>query len=100
VLAGPSVLLDPDTHAVRSDLADVRLAAYVFAPHYAAPVACRTVAACALRTARADDAPVIGEVAADTVFEVLDLVADRAWGMAPAIGKAGWIDRAALGASA
>ena len=91
--------LDPHTHAVRSDLADVRLAAYVFAPHYAAPVAYRLVAIGRLRAARGGD-EVIGEIAAGETFEVLDLVADCAWGMAPGIGKAGWIDRAALGGPA
>jgi len=93
------VTLDPQTHAVRSDLADVRLAAYVFAPHYAAPVTYRLVAASVV-SAKRNGADVLGEAAEGASFEVLDLVADRAWGMAPGIGKAGWIDRSALGAPA
>ena len=88
--------LDPRTHAVRSDLADVRLAAYVFAPHYAAPVTYRLAAASVISAER-DGANILGEAAAGASFEVLDLVADRAWGMAPGIGKAGWIDRSTLG---
>ncbi|MDF0752810.1 hypothetical protein NLU14_21530, partial [Marinobacter sp. 71-i] len=36
-LKGRSVPIDPRVDAVRRDLADVRLADRVFAPHYAAP---------------------------------------------------------------
>ena len=47
-LTGPSVTLDPRTHAVRGDLADVRLAEQVFAPHYAAPLKARALHAISL----------------------------------------------------
>jgi len=94
------VTLDPATYAVRSDLADIRLAALVFAPHYAAPVAYAVATACPLRAERSPGSAVLGEVPADALFEVLDLVGDGAWGVAPSLGKAGWINRAALGARA
>jgi hypothetical protein len=37
-LTGRSVDLDLRTHAVRRDIADIRLAEHVFAPHYAVPM--------------------------------------------------------------
>ena len=39
-LTGPSISIDPRHNAIRPDLADIRLAEYVFAPHYAAPLPC------------------------------------------------------------
>lgn len=95
-LAGPSISLDPRTHAVRPDLADVRLAARVFAPHYAAPLAQVIRRDVPLRIARPDDAKPIATLAAGTRFEVLEIAGDDAWGIAVAEGLVGYIDRAAL----
>jgi hypothetical protein len=78
----------------------VRLAAQVFAPHYAAPVTHRLGADTVLRAGREADAEVVADLAADEAFEVLDLVADQAWGVAIRAGRVGWIDRSALGAPA
>jgi hypothetical protein len=99
-LTGPSVTLDPLSNAVRRDLADVRLADRVFAPHYAAPVAHRLLRETALHQGREASTSVLATLSADETFEVLDLVADRAWGVAPGAGRVGWIDRQALGAAA
>ncbi|HEX8554660.1 MAG TPA: SH3 domain-containing protein [Sphingomonas sp.] len=99
-LTGPSVRLDPATHAVRADLADVRLAEFVFAPHYAAPVEHRLTSAAPLRQARAAASAVVVTLAEGDSFEVLDLVAGQAWGVAPDCGCVGWIDGSALDVAA
>ncbi len=88
--------LDPRRHAVRSDLADIRLAGRVFAPHFAAPLACRLAAAAALHSAR-DGGAVVAELAAGEAFEVLELAGDHAWGRSPGRELVGYLDRAALG---
>lgn len=96
-LTGPSVALDPRSQAVRRDLADVRLAEQVFAPHYAAPVALTLDAGGPLREGRDADTAVVAALAAGDRFEVLDIVADCAWGVAPDRGLVGWIARGMLG---
>ncbi len=94
-LTGPSVILDPKTHAVRGDLADVRLAEQVFAPHYAAPMP-----AVALR-----DTPVFADrnlsdvlttLPARAVFDVLELAGNHAWGLVRETDQVGYVDRTAL----
>lgn len=95
-LTGPSVKLDPRTHAIRSDLADIRLAGRVFASHFAAPIPYRLGRATSLRLAR-DGGEAIAELVVGDVFEVLESAGDHAWGCAPAHDLVGYIDRAALG---
>ena len=94
-LAGRSVELDPLTNAVRPDLADVRLAEFVFAPHYAAAVL-RTVARpVPLRAGRTGER-VLATMQPGDVFELLDLVGDDGWGRAVAQGLVGYVEAAAL----
>ena len=88
-------MLDPTTHAVRGDLADVRLAEYVFAPHYAAPMACDATRAVTLNATRSGGVA-LAELAAGEQFEVLELAGDNAWGIAPERGLVGFVDRTAL----
>ena len=95
-LQGRTVDLDPRTHAVRPDLADVRLAEYVFAPHYAAPLPYRTSAPVTLREGRAPGSMVLAELATDETFEVLELAGGKAWGIAPHLGLVGYCDAAVL----
>lgn len=106
-LAGPSISLDPRTHAVRRDLADIRLADRVFAPHYVVAMPrvliratrlCATPAADAAADA-ADSAATIAELDAGEVFEVLELAGRHAWGVAATRGLVGYIDGAALGSA-
>ena len=85
------------TNAVRADLADVRLADRVFAPHYAAPVQCRINRSTPLRQGRGTGSPVIATLPAGAVFEVLDRLGDEAWGIAPGETLVGYVDAAALG---
>jgi len=87
-------VLDPLTHAVRPDLADVRLAERVFAPHYAAAVPCVLAAATDLSAERGG--ATIATLDAGETFEVLDLVGEHGWGIAPARALVGYVGRDAL----
>jgi hypothetical protein len=95
-LTGRSVQIDPRTDAARRDLADVRLADRVFAPHYAAPVAHVVTAPVALRAAKEADAEILVQLAEGELFEVLELSAGNAWGRAPGSGLVGYVDAAQL----
>jgi hypothetical protein len=81
---------------VRRDLADVRLADRVFAPHYAAPLPRLVAAEVNLRAEPARDSEVLARLVPGDVFEVLELAGDRAWGVAPGHGLVGYIDVTAL----
>lgn len=95
-LSGPSVTLDPLTHAVRPDLADVRLAAYVFAPHYAEPLTRLVDAVATLRAARDSKSEALATLAPGDAFEVLEFAGSLAWGIAPAEKLVGYLPTAAL----
>lgn len=95
-LRGPSQPIDPRIDAVRPDLADIRLADRVFAPHYAAPLTRRLAKAAELREAAACESEVLAPLAPGDVFEVLEFAGGRAWGVAPGAGLVGYIDAAAL----
>ena len=99
-LPGRSVRLDPRTDAARRDLADVRLADRVFAPHYAAPVAHLVTAAVDLRADKDAGSETLTRLAPGDVFEVLELSAGLAWGRAPAAGLVGYVDASQLKAAA
>lgn len=89
-LTGPSVLLDPRTHAVRPDLADIRLAGRVFAPHFAVAIACRAVQGAEVRLARQGD-PVVTLLAPGDRFDVLEMSGGLAWGIATGPGLVGYV---------
>ncbi|PAX09790.1 hypothetical protein CKY28_02025 [Sphingomonas lenta] len=93
-MTGRSVKLHPRTHAVRSDLADVRLADQVFAPHYAAPLPRRVSRPVPLLAGR--DGEPVAELAPGELFEVLEIAGDRAWGVAADRGLVGYVDAGAL----
>ena len=95
-LVGGSVDLDPRTHAVRGDLADVRLAEHVFAPHYAAPMVCVFRTAVDLLVARDRGSEIMASMQPGDLFEVLELAGANAWGVAPAHNLVGYVDRDAL----
>ncbi|CAM3137425.1 MULTISPECIES: SH3 domain-containing protein [Sphingomonas] len=95
-LQGRTVGLDPRTHAVRPDLADVRLAEYVFAPHYAAPLPYRTNAPVTLREGRPIGSAVLAALRSGETFEVLELAGGNAWGIAPNLGLVGYCDAGLL----
>ena len=81
---------------MRRDLADVRLADRVFAPHYAAPMPRVLHEAAALRAAAPADAEVLAELAPGDPFEVLELAGDHAWGVAPSVKLVGYVTASAL----
>ena len=89
-------MLDPRTQAVRGDLADIRLAALVFAPHYAAPLQCVATRAVPLQSTRDPDSAPLATIAVGDRFEALELAGGNAWGVAPDHGLVGYVDRTAL----
>lgn len=95
-LIGRSVTLDPRTHAVRADIADIRLADQVFAPHYAVPMPQIVTVTVDLLASRQDDAEVMAQLQAGETFEMLEIAGPKAWGVAVAHGLVGYVDRAAL----
>jgi hypothetical protein len=99
-LTGRSTALDPRIHAVRGDLADIRLAEQVFAPHYVRAVPKRVARAAALRGGRGADAPVLAELADGEPFELLDVTGGIAWGIAPTHDRVGYVVADALGEAA
>lgn len=82
--------------AVRRDLADVRLAERVFAPHYAAPLPRTLARAVPLRAAAPANSEILTQLNSGEVFEVLELAGTHAWGVAPSAGLVGYIDAEAL----
>ncbi len=83
--------IDPRTDAARRDLADVRLADRVFAPHYAAPVTYIVTGPAELRESREPDAAALAQLDTGASFEVLELSAGSAWGRAPALDLVGYV---------
>ena len=77
-LKGRSIAIDPKVDAVRRDLADVRLADRVFAPHYAAPMTRVLSAAATLLAGPRADSEARAELSPGESFEVLELAGDRA----------------------
>ncbi len=94
------MVIDPRVDAVRGDLADVRLADRVFAPHYAAPMPRVLAHDAALRAARAKDAERVADLHAGDIFEVLELSGGIAWGVAPGAGLVGYVEAGAIGDTA
>jgi hypothetical protein len=90
------VTLDPRTNAVRRDLADIRLAERVFAPHYAAPRAMVALREVIVRAGPAHDDEVIGSLGEGDIFETLELAGGNAWGKAPRLDLVGYVDADAL----
>lgn len=82
--------------AVRGDLADVRLAEQVFAPHYAAAIAFTVISNTPLRADMAADSAILADMVPGDVFEVLDYASGSAWGIAVRAGLVGYVDRHAI----
>jgi len=79
-VTGRSVALDPQRHAVRPDLADIRLADRVFAPHYAAPMEMIATRDAAILAAGGPDADTVGTLSAGDAFDVLEITSAYCWG--------------------
>jgi hypothetical protein len=95
-LKGRSATIDSRVDAVRRDLADVRLADRVFAPHYAAPMPRNLIAPAELRLGAASDSEVLASLVSGDVFEVLEFAGNHAWGVAPKAGLVGYIPASVL----
>ena len=91
-MTGPSTKLDRLHDAVRSDLADIRLADRVFAPHYARAVERFATCPVAVRRSRDADAEQLAMLQVGDVFEVLEFTNGQAWGVAQALGVVGYVD--------
>ena len=98
-LTGRSRVLDPRTHAVRPDIADVRLADRVFAPHYAAPLRRALATAATLRESRDPASAALAELPVGAAFDVLDLTGGVAWGIAVDANLVGYVDAATVRAA-
>jgi len=83
-------------NAIRGDLADIRLAEYVFAPHYAAPMPCTLTRKTALHLTADASSEVLAELGAGETFEVLEVLRQMSWGVSPDRRLAGYVDRSAL----
>lgn len=83
--------------AVRPDLADIRLAGRVFAPHYAAPMSRVIHFETELRVTARGNEPALATLRKGDVFEALEFAGDKAWGVAPGPGLVGYVDASALG---
>lgn len=83
---------------MRADLADVRLAARVFAPHYAAPCN-RTLTRDAVLHGAFRGGDELAQLAAQSRFELLDVTGSTAWGIAVDSGLVGYLDADALAGS-
>jgi hypothetical protein len=96
-LSGPSKQLDAAHWPVRGDLAHIRLAGICFVPHYAVPIP-HAVAngAAVLRASANDTAEAMGELAAGTLFNVLDMAGGWAWGQVEEDGLVGYLPLSAL----
>ena len=81
---------------MRRDLADIRLADRVFAPHYASAVQRQVVTPADLRVGPDAGSEVLAQLAVGEVVEVLEFVKGRAWGLAPAHELVGYLDADAL----
>jgi cell wall-associated NlpC family hydrolase len=97
-LSGPSVQLDPRTHAVRKDVADIALADRVFAPHYAKPLvhAC-LFAAVPMRSAPSYQADAVSELLRGEAFAVVDCAGDWEWGYSQHDNYVGYVPIGAIG---
>ena len=93
-LTGRSRAFDRRIDAARGDLADVRLADRLFAPHYVAAAARGAMRATMVLDEQG--APV-SELLQGENFEVLELAGGRAWGRCSIDGSVGFVDAGGLG---
>lgn len=91
-LSGPAEKLDAAHWPVRGDLAHIRLAGRCFVPHYAVPMEHLVKAPGAVLLAlNKADAEVREELAAGTLFNVLDIAGGWAWGQVGENGFVGYL---------
>ena len=92
VLSGPGATAEAGHLPVRGDLAHINLAGRYFVPHYAVPMPRRVVSKGAvLRRTASTEAEAVEQLAGDTTFNVLDIVAQWAWGQVGEDGFVGYL---------
>jgi cell wall-associated NlpC family hydrolase len=97
-LDGVSRSYDARVRAIRADLADVALADYYFAPHYAAPVSRQCLAASTMvRSAPDAGAGAVSELLHGEAFHMLDARSGWAWGYCGHDHYVGYVQMDALG---
>ena len=96
-MTGPSVRLDPATHAFRRDLADVALADRVISSHYAEPLERVLTAPATLRDGPSAEAQAIVELQRGDRFAMLDNSLGWAWGYAGQDRRVGYVPGEAVG---
>ncbi|MEP9402796.1 NlpC/P60 family protein [Sphingomonas silueang] len=84
-----SAAIDPRIEAVRRDLADIRMADRVFAPHYAVPVR-RTVGVVTPLT-ETPGGPALSQLLPGEPFDVLEFTSGHGWGRSPIDGAVGFV---------
>ncbi|WP_336985884.1 hypothetical protein [Altererythrobacter aquiaggeris] len=98
VLSGPQSRPVPGTLAIRGDLAHIGLAGRYFVPHYAVPQPRVIAEGGALLQIKPDTgSPVVTQLAAGTIFELLDIEGSWGWGALGAEGPSGWVRLEQLG---
>jgi len=90
-LRSRSVAIDSRTDAVRRDLADIRLADRVFAPHYAVPT--RRVVGTVSPITETPDGNILSQVLPGEPFDVLEFTSTHGWGRSPIDGTVGFVAR-------
>ncbi len=96
-LSGPAEKLDAAHWPVRGDLAHIRLAGRCFVPHYAVPMERRVVASGAnLLALNNSQAEVRDVLPGGTLFNLLDVTGDWAWGQVGDDGFVGYLPVDAL----
>ena len=101
-LTGPSLTLDPRIHAYRKDIADIALAG----PDFRAPLCPAAARAAAARGRRrcarqpSTEAEAVATLAPGEAFAVLEYAGGWAWGYVQAGHRVGYVEAAALAASA
>ncbi len=97
-LEGHSFVGDKRTTPIRGDLADVKLAGLLFAPHYAVPMIRSCIMPAATMHAQPDeDTTGISELIFGEDFAVLDVAGKWAWGYTVHDDYLGYVDISALG---
>jgi hypothetical protein len=97
-LEGHSFVGDKRTTPIRGDLADIKLAGLLFAPHYAVPMIRSCVAPSAMMRAQPDDDSAgISELIYGEDFAVLDIAGKWAWGYTVHDDYLGYVETASLG---
>ncbi|NJM50173.1 MAG: C40 family peptidase [Sphingomonadales bacterium] len=97
-LEGHSFVGDKRTTPIRGDLADIKLAGLLFAPHYAVPMIRSCIVPSAMMHERADgDSTGISELIYGEDFAVLDVAGKWAWGYTVHDDYLGYVALEALG---